>query len=119
DHLAAHREQRLTRAAHLFGRRAVLGRRLDAALAQLPARAGDREAVRVEQLLHLAERLDVLARVDALALRRLLGPDRGELRLPVAEHVRLDADEPGHLTDPEVELLRKLVAHTRSASATA
>src|SRR5262245_43853590 len=52
-------------------------------------RAGDREALVVEQLLDAQDRLDVASPIDALAGAVLRGSERGELGLPVAQHVRL------------------------------
>src|SRR5262245_51670848 len=115
EQLPAQGEQRLAHALRLFAvHPLVRGRRLDATLAQLAARARDGEAVRVEQILHLEQRLHVAARVDALALGGLLRADGAKLRLPVAEHVRLHTHEAGDLADPVVELRRKLAA-TRHA----
>src|SRR5687767_15938002 len=80
--------------------------RLDAGLAQALSGSRDRKAVGVEQVLDLEQLLDVATRVDALALPRLLRTDRAKLCLPVTEHVRLDADDVGNLTDPVEELYR-------------
>src|SRR6187455_3143229 len=81
-------------------------RRLGADLSQLFPRAGDGEAVRVEQVLHLQQAIDIAPRVDALTLPRLLRPNRAKFRFPVAEHVRLDTDDPRNFADPVVELDR-------------
>ena len=72
---------------------------------ELLLRTGDREALVVEQLLDAQDRLDVLAPIDALA-GAVLGRRQGrELRLPVAQDVRLGVGDLADLTDLEKQLV--------------
>src|SRR5439155_1239305 len=63
----------------------------------------DRVALGVEQAADLEQHLDVLAAVEPVPRPRLAGPEDAELRLPVAQHVRLHADQLRDLADLEVE----------------
>src|SRR5438067_7642448 len=81
---------------------AGLGRR-GAHLAEPPLGALDRVALGVEQAADLEQHLDVLAAVEPVPRPRLAGPEDAELRLPVAQHVRLHADQLRDLADLEVE----------------
>src|SRR5690606_13284656 len=87
------------------GPRGILGGRwFFAELTHAPARPGDREPLVVQELLHLQQLLHVAARVDPLATPRLLGPNGAELRLPVAQSVTLHPHQLGDLADAVVEL---------------
>src|SRR5688500_4136254 len=63
------REALLRETMRALGRLRGGRHKLGAPLAQTPLRARDREAVRVEKLLHLEERVDVPTGVDALTSR--------------------------------------------------
>src|SRR5262245_8171120 len=108
-----HREQmlhvRLERADHLLAVE-LRERELDlvATVLLLPVedpapRASDGEALVVEELLDLVEGLDVAAPVHPRAAAPLLGTQHLELRLPVTEHVRFDADQVADFADGVVE----------------
>jgi len=84
-----------------------LERAADPHLAQLLARAGDGEALLVEQLLHQQDDVDVALAVEPLLRARLLGRHEAELGLPVAQHVGLHARDATHLADPVVALLSR------------
>src|SRR5690606_33434466 len=88
--------------------------RLDAVGAELLLGARDRVLVPVEKVFDLQEQVDVTPRVHPLAAPRLLGPDRAELRLPVAEHMGLHAYDLGGFADPEEELVGELARHSAS-----
>ena len=84
-------------------------------LLDLLARARDREALAVKQLLDPDHRLDVAAPVDPLAGAVLGGRQGRELGLPVSQHVRLDVRELADLADLEEQLVRNLaVGHVPS-----
>src|SRR5438093_1234269 len=74
-------------------------------LAKPPLGAFDRVALGVEQAADLEQHLDVLAAVEAVPCPRLAGPEDAELRLPVAQHVRLHPDQLRDLADLEVQLV--------------
>src|SRR5262245_18821501 len=75
-------------------------------LAQAATGPLDRVALRVQQATDLEEGLDVLPAIPTLLGLRLDGAHQAELGLPVAQHVGLDAEEPRHLADAEVETIR-------------
>src|SRR4029453_4850687 len=81
-----------------------LERLRDAELAQALARAGDREALLVEEALQQEDHFDVAVPIQALLRARLGGCHPAELGLPVAEHVCLHAGESAHLADAVVAL---------------
>src|SRR5437868_11121252 len=80
---------------------------------QLLTRAVDRVLLRVEQVLHEQDQLDLLPLIDAIARPVLRGAEEAKLAFPVSEHVRLEAGELAHLADGE-ELLHRVggAAHT-------
>ena len=80
--------------------------------AELFARPGDGVALFVEHALDQHGELDVFATVLAVSATRLLGTERGELRFPVTERMRLDADDVCDFADFEEELVGKLCAFT-------
>src|SRR5262245_59062987 len=71
---------------------------------ELLLRARDGETLFVEQALDQLDDLDVALAVEALLRARLGGRHPAELRLPIAQHVRLDAGDPADLADPVVPL---------------
>src|SRR6185369_13867780 len=83
--------------------------RLCATFAQALARAGDGEAVRIQELFDLQQLVYVAPRVDPLTLARLLRSNGAKFRLPIAEYVRLDPDDLRHFADSVVELDRQLL----------
>jgi len=70
----------------------------------------NREAVVVKELTNQHRKLDVFAAVLAMRAASFLGTQRGELGLPVAECVWLDADDVRDLADLEEQLIRQLGA---------
>src|SRR6185369_5709175 len=74
-------------------------------LAEFLARAFDREAARVQEVLDAKQQLDVAPPVQAVLGAGLAGLEDAELGFPVAKHVRLYADDAGDLADLEVELV--------------
>src|SRR5947207_5848167 len=89
------------------GRRRAWRRRASGHLHLEPLlRAGDREALFVEELLDAKDGLDVAPAVDALSRRVLRRREGGELRFPVAEDVRLRIGDLADLADLEEELVR-------------
>src|SRR5690606_20134665 len=79
------------------------------------ARALDRVLLLVEEVLHEEDELDLLRAVDPVARAVLRGTEHVELRLPVAEHVRLEAGEVADLSDRVVDLARDRLAHDHSS----
>src|SRR5690606_2015038 len=73
---------------------------------QLLACAADGEALLVQQAPDLADHDHVLALVVAAVAAALHRLELGELLLPVAQHMRLDAAQLAHLADGEVTLAR-------------
>src|SRR5687767_4757743 len=82
-------------------------RDISGAVVQGLAGAGDGEALVVQQPADPQESGDVVSTVEALAAGGALGL-QAELGLPVAQHVRFDADQLRCLTDPEEEPVRKI-----------
>src|SRR6267143_6449569 len=82
------------------------------------ARALDRVFLRVQQVFHEHDQLDLAPLVHAIARAILGGIEKAELTLPVAQHVRLQVGKLADLPDRE-ELLNRLsrraAAHQRSA----
>src|SRR5512145_2478983 len=77
-----------------------------ASVVQPIARAADREALLVQELPNAADEQDLVVLVVAAVAAPLHGLQLGELLLPVAQHVRLDAAQLAHLADGEVALRR-------------
>src|SRR6185503_2712990 len=101
-------EQRLELGAELFdrfgGERAArLGLELTraAVLLDLLARAFDRVLLRVQQMLHEHDQLDLAPLVHAIARAVLGGIEKAELTFPVAQHVRLQIGELADFADRE------------------
>src|SRR6266576_5526690 len=87
-------------------------------LLDLLARALDRVFLRVQQVFHEHDQLDLAPLVHAIARAILGGIEETELALPIPEHVRLEVGELADLADGE-ELLdglrRRAAAHRLSA----
>src|SRR5436189_1837800 len=87
-------------------------------LLDLLARALDRVFLRVQQVFHEHDQLDLAPLVHAIARAILGGIEEAELALPIPEHVRLEVGELADLADGE-ELLdglrRRAAAHRLSA----
>src|SRR5262249_24590406 len=96
------------RADHLFPIQ-LRERKLDlvsfvgAVVENLPPRARDREPLIVKERADLEEDLDLALAVHARPAAPLLGTQHLELRLPVAEHVRFDANQITDFADRVVE----------------
>src|SRR6267378_4653512 len=75
------------------------------AIIEQPApRPRDREAPRVQEILDLQQQLDLLGPVHAVAGSVLLRTQHAELRLPVAQDVRLHAHHVADFADRSVQL---------------
>src|SRR5205807_830477 len=92
-HVVPNLHQRFPRPRPRDQRRVALVARFETATAQRLLRAGDGEALFVEERADAPQMLDVAPRVDALTALRFRWANRAEFVLPVSEHVRLDADE--------------------------
>src|SRR5437868_63414 len=68
-------------------------------IVQLLARAIDRVLLRVEQVLHEQNQLDLLALIDAIARPILRGTEEPKLALPVAKHMCFETSELAHLSN--------------------
>src|SRR6185437_2817676 len=77
----------------------------------LLAGALDRVLLRVQQVLHEHDELDLAPLVDPVAGPVLRGIEKPELALPIAEHVRLEIGELTHFADREKLLHRVRYAH--------
>jgi hypothetical protein len=75
-------------------------------LAQPVARAADGEALVVQQVADAPDQQHLVVLVVAPVAAPLHRLELGELLLPVAQHIRLDAAQLAHLTDGEVALGR-------------
>src|SRR4030081_2316091 len=107
-------EHRLELGAELpvgFGRQRTPRFRLELAgatiLLDLLARAFDSVFLRVQQVLHEHDQLDLATLVDTIARAVLGGIREAELALPVAQHVRLQGGGLANFADRE-ELLNRL-----------
>src|SRR5881396_3591824 len=76
-------------------------------LLDLLARAFDRVFLRVQEVLHEHDQLDLAPLIDAIARAILGGIQEAELTLPIAQHVRLQIGELANLADRE-KLLHRL-----------
>src|ERR687887_1291812 len=72
-----------------------------AVLLDLLARPLDRVLLRVQEMLHEHDQLDLAPLVHAVARTVLGGVEEAELAFPVAQHVRLQVGELAHLADRE------------------
>src|SRR5664279_914396 len=70
------------------------------------ARAADREALLVEELADAPDQEHLMVLVVAAIAAPLHRLELGELLLPVAQHIRLDAAKLAHFADREVALGR-------------
>src|SRR6516162_760198 len=86
-----------------------LGLVLLALVQQRAPRPGDREPAVVEQLLDADQEPHLVRPVHAVARAVLLRAQHAELRLPVAQHVRLDAEHVAHLADRAIELAVRIL----------
>src|SRR6266705_131372 len=97
-----------TQVLHGLGRERAPRLRLEVAraavLLDLLARPFDRVLLRVEEMLHEHDQLDLAPLVHAVPGTVLCRVQEPELALPVAQHVRLQVGELAHLADRE-ELL--------------
>src|SRR4051794_34240338 len=94
------------RRRRLRGRRRGSSRSRRGGVREAVARAADREPLLVQQLANAANQQHLVVLVIAPVAAPLHWLELGELLLPVAQHVRLDAAELAHLTDREVALGR-------------
>src|SRR5690242_18744295 len=105
---------------HGFGRERAPCLRLEltraAVLLDLLARAVDRVLLRVQEVLHEHDQLDLAPLVHAVARAVLGGAQETELALPVPQHVRLQIGELTDLADRE-ELLHRMRRAHRHCSA--
>src|ERR1019366_597393 len=60
------------------------------------------------QVLDLEQKFDVLAPVQAVPGPGLLRREAWKLGLPIAQDIRFDGQQTGHLADPKVQLVRYL-----------
>ena len=70
------------------------------------ARALNGVALVVEQALDFEHQFHVLATIQAVSLAGFLGPERGELRLPEAQNIRLNSSKAADFADAKVQLVR-------------
>src|SRR5438094_2387976 len=84
-------------------------------LLDLLARALDRVFLRIEQVLHQHDQLDLAPLVHAVAVPVLGGVQEAELALPVPQHVRLQVGELTHFADRK-ELLHGMGRAHRQCS---
>src|SRR2546425_1193251 len=100
-----HRFQVGAQVAHRLGRQRAPGLRLQlaaaAVLLDLLPRALDGVLLRVQQVLHEHDQLDLAPLVDTVAGAVLGGVQKPELTLPVAQYVRLEVGQLAHLPDGE------------------
>jgi len=66
---------------------------------QLLLSSGDREAFGIEELLDPENDVDLALRVETLAAAALVRGERGELRFPVAEDIRLNVCQAADFAD--------------------
>src|SRR3984957_3663264 len=108
--LPAHRQELLAKLGGVTRVEIASAARLHTRALELLLGARDREALAIEELANAHQVLHVAPGGDALALCALGRPDGAKLALPVAQHVRLDPDELGDLSAPEVQLRRQRLA---------